>query len=145
VWVVRLLLNIIWFVLAGLWMAIGYAVAALVMFVLIITIPFGIASLRIAIYALWPFGRTIVRHPSHGIASTIGNVIWFLLAGWWLAIAHLLTGIALCLTIIGIPLGLANFKLIPVSLTPLGREIVDVDEARRLGYDGVGIDAPLPQ
>jgi len=145
VWVVRLLLNIIWFVLAGLWMAIGYAVAALVMFVLIITIPFGIASLRIAIYALWPFGRTIVRHPSHGIASTVGNVIWFLLAGWWLAIAHLLTGIALCLTIIGIPLGLANFKLIPVSLTPLGREIVDVDEARRLGYDGVGIDAPLPQ
>jgi len=143
--VVRLLLNIIWFVLAGLWMAIGYAFAALVMFVLIITIPFGIASLRIAIYALWPFGRTIVRHPSHGVASTIGNVIWFLLAGWWLAIVHLLTGIALCLTIIGIPLGLANFKLIPVSLTPLGREIVDVDEARRRGYDSVGIDAPLPQ
>jgi len=145
VWAVRLLLNIIWFVLAGLWMAIGYAVAALIMFILIITIPFGIASLRIAIFALWPFGRTIVRHPSHGIASTIGNVIWFLLAGWWLAIVHLLTGIALCLTIIGIPLGLANFKLIPVSLTPLGREIVDVDEARRGGYDVVGIDAPLPQ
>jgi len=145
VWVVRLVLNIIWFVLAGLWMAIGYAIAALIMFILIITIPFGIASLRIAVYALWPFGRTIVRHPSHGVASTIGNVIWFLLAGWWLAIAHLLTGIALCLTIIGIPLGLANFKLIPVSLTPLGREIVDVDEARRRGYDGVGIDAPLPQ
>ena len=144
-WAVRLLLNIIWFVLAGLWMAIGYAVAALIMFILIITIPFGIASLRIAIFALWPFGRTIVRHPSHGIASTIGNVIWFLLAGWWLAIVHLLTGIALCLTIIGIPLGLANFKLIPVSLTPLGREIVDVDEARRGGYDVVGIDAPLPQ
>jgi len=144
VWVVRLLLNIIWFVLAGLWMAIGYAVAALIMFILIITIPFGIASLRIAMYALWPFGRTIVRHPSHGIASTIGNVIWFLLAGWWLAIVHLITGIALCLTIIGIPLGLANFKLIPVSLTPLGREIVAVDEARRGGYDGVGIDAPLP-
>ena len=130
----RLLLNIIWFVLAGLWMAIGYAVAALVMFVLIITIPFGIASLRIAMYALWPFGRTIVRHPSHGVASAIGNVIWFLLAGWWLAIAHLLTGIALCLTIIGIPLGLANFKLIPVSLTPFGREIVDIGQAERLGY-----------
>jgi uncharacterized membrane protein YccF (DUF307 family) len=141
---VRLLLNIIWFVLAGFWMAIGYAFAALIMFILIITIPFGIASLRIALYALWPFGRTIVRHPSHGVASTIGNVIWFLLAGWWLAIAHLVTGIALCITIIGIPLGLANFKLIPVSLTPLGREIVDVDEARRRGYDSVGIDEPLP-
>jgi uncharacterized membrane protein YccF (DUF307 family) len=143
---VRLLLNIIWFVLAGLWMAIGYAFAALIMFILIITIPFGIASLRIALFALWPFGRTIVRHPSHGVASTIGNVIWFVLAGWWLAIAHLITGVALCLTIIGVPLGLANFKLIPVSLTPLGREIVDVDEARRRGAsDAVGIDAPLPQ
>ena len=142
----RLLLNIIWFVLAGLWMAIGYAFAALIMFILIITIPFGIASLRIALFALWPFGRTIVRHPSHGVASTIGNVIWFVLAGWWLAIAHLITGVALCLTIIGVPLGLANFKLIPVSLTPLGREIVDVDEARRRGAsDAVGIDAPLPQ
>ena len=141
----RLILNVIWLLFGGLWLALGYLLAALICFVLIITIPFGFAALRIASYALWPFGRTIVRHPSHGVASVIGNVIWFLLAGWWLAIAHLLTGIALCLTIIGIPLGLANFKLIPVSLTPLGREIVDVDEARRRGYDGVGIDAPLPQ
>jgi uncharacterized membrane protein YccF (DUF307 family) len=142
----RLLLNIIWFVLAGLWLAIGYAIAALIMFILIITIPFGIASLRIALYALWPFGRTIVRHPDHGVMSTIGNVIWFVLAGWWLAIGHLVTGVALCLTIIGIPLGLANFKLIPISLTPLGREIVDVDDARRRGLDdAVGIDGPLPQ
>jgi len=130
---VRLLLNIIWFVLAGLWMAIGYALAALVMFLLIITIPFGIAALRIALYALWPFGRTIVRRADHGVASTIGNVLWFILAGWWLAIAHLITGVLLCVTIIGIPLGLANFKLIPVSLTPLGRDIIDTSEARRLG------------
>ena len=129
----RLLLNIIWFVLAGLWMAIGYAVAALVMFLLIITIPFGIAAMRIALYALWPFGRTIVRRAEHGVASTIGNVLWIILAGWWLAIAHLITGVLLCVTIIGIPLGLANFKLIPVSLTPLGRDIIDTSEARRLG------------
>ena len=129
----RLLLNIIWFVLAGLWMAIGYAFAALVMFLLIITIPFGIAALRIALYALWPFGRTIVRRADHGVASTIGNVLWIILAGWWLAIAHLITGVLLCVTIIGIPLGLANFKLIPVSLTPLGRDIIDTSEARRLG------------
>ena len=134
---VRLLLNIIWFVLAGLWMAIGYAVAALLMFVLIITIPFGIASLRIAVFALWPFGRTIVRHPAHGIASTIGNVLWFLLAGWWLAIAHLVTGVLLCLTIVGIPLGLANFKLIPVSLLPLGREIVSIEQARTMAGTAV--------
>jgi uncharacterized membrane protein YccF (DUF307 family) len=122
----RLVLNIIWFVLAGLWLAILYAFAALICFILIITIPFGIAALRIAAYALWPFGKTVVRRADAGIASGIGNVIWFVLCGWWLALGHLVTGVALCLTIIGIPLGLANFKLIPVSLLPLGREIVDI-------------------
>jgi uncharacterized membrane protein YccF (DUF307 family) len=132
----RLLLNIIWFVLAGLWMAIGYAFAALICFILIITIPFGIASLRIALFALWPFGKTVVRRPDAGIASGIGNVLWFLLCGWWLALGHLITGILLCPTIIGLPLGLANLKLIPVSLLPLGREIVDADRARRLGAAG---------
>ena len=126
----RLILNIVWFVLAGLWMAIGYAIAALICFILIITIPFGIAALRIGVFALWPFGKTVVRRSDAGIASGIGNVLWFLLCGWWLAIAHLLTGILLCLTIIGIPLGLANFKLIPVSLLPLGRDIVSVEQAR---------------
>jgi uncharacterized membrane protein YccF (DUF307 family) len=131
--VMRLLLNIIWFVLAGLWMAIGYAFAALICFILIITIPFGIASLRIALFALWPFGKTVIRRADAGIASGIGNIIWFVLCGWWLAIGHLITGVLLCLTIIGIPLGLANFKLIPVSLTPLGRDIVDIDRARALG------------
>lgn len=129
----RLLLNIVWFVLAGLWMAIGYAFAALIMFVLILTIPFGIASLRIGIFALWPFGRTIIRRADHSAASTVGNVLWFLLAGWWLALLHLVSGVLLCLTIIGIPLGLANLKLIPVSLTPLGREIVSVEEAGQRG------------
>jgi uncharacterized membrane protein YccF (DUF307 family) len=128
----RLILNIIWFVLAGLWMAIGYAFAALIMFILIITIPFGIASLRIALFALWPFGRTIVRRADHGVASTIGNILWFLLCGWWLALLHLVSGVFLCITIIGIPLGLANFKLIPVSLTPLGREIVSVQQAQQM-------------
>jgi uncharacterized membrane protein YccF (DUF307 family) len=118
-------------------MAFAYAVVALVMFVLIITIPFGVASARIAPFCLWPFGRTIVRRPDAGAGSTIGNIIWFVLAGWWLAIGHLLTGVLMCLTIIGIPLGLANFKLIPVSLTPFGREIVDFDQARRLGIQPV--------
>lgn len=131
----RLLLNIIWFVLAGLWMAIGYAIAALICFVLIITIPFGIASLRIGVFALWPFGRTVVRRGDAGVASGVGNVLWLLLCGWWLAILHLVSGALLCLTIIGIPLGLANFKLIPISLLPLGREIVSVEEARRRGVE----------
>ena len=130
----RLLLNVIWLVFGGLVMAFGYAVVALLMFILIITIPFGVASARIALFCVWPFGRTIVRRPDAGAGSTIGNIIWFLLAGWWLAIGHVITGVLMCLTIIGIPLGLANFKLIPVSLTPFGREIIDIDEARRLGY-----------
>lgn len=130
----RLLLNLIWLVFGGLVMALGYAVVALIMFILIITIPFGIASARIALFCLWPFGRTLVRRPDAGAGSLIGNIVWLVLAGWWLALGHLITGVLMCLTIIGIPLGLANFKLIPVSLTPFGRDIVDIDQARRLGY-----------
>ena len=104
------------------------------MFILIITIPFGIAPARMALFCLWPFGRTLVRKPDAGAGSLIGNVIWIVLAGWWLALGHLMTGVAMCITIIGIPLGLANFKLIPVSLTPFGREIVDIGQAQRMGY-----------
>ncbi len=129
----RLLANIMWFVLAGFWLFIGYAFAALVCFVLIITIPFGVAALRIAFFGVWPFGRAVVRQPRKGIGSTLGNVLWFVLCGWWLAVLHVITGIALCLTIIGIPLGIANFKLINVSMRPFGREIVSADEARRRG------------
>jgi uncharacterized membrane protein YccF (DUF307 family) len=129
----RFLLNIIWLVLAGFWLALAYAIAALICFVLIITIPFGIAALRIAVFALWPFGKTVVRRPDAGAGSAIGNVLWFVLCGWWLAVGHLITGVLLCLTIIGLPLGLANFKLIPVSLLPFGREIVSIGEARARG------------
>jgi uncharacterized membrane protein YccF (DUF307 family) len=125
----RLVLNIIWLVLAGLWMLIGYAIAAVICFVLIITIPFGIASLRIGVFALWPFGKTVVKRADAGVGSAFGNVIWFVLCGWWLALMHLISGVLLCLTIIGIPLGLGNFKLIPVSLLPMGREIVPVEQA----------------
>jgi len=124
---VRFILNVIWLVLAGFWLAIGYALAGILAFILIVTIPFGFAAFRIAAFSLWPFGRTIVRRRDAGAASTIGNILWIVLFGWELALAHLITGIALCITIIGIPLGLANFKLIPVSLTPLGREIVPID------------------
>ena len=120
----RFILNVIWLVFAGLWLALAYAIAGIIAFILIITIPFGFAAFRIAAFTLWPFGRRIVRRPSAGAGSTIGNILWILLFGWELALAHLITGVALCVTIIGIPLGLANFKLIPVSLVPLGREIV---------------------
>jgi len=138
---VRLLLNLIWLVFGGLWLALGYAIVALVMCILIITIPFGVAAARMALFCLWPFGRTLVRRPDAGAGSTIGNIIWFLLAGWWLALAHLVTGVLMCVTIVGIPLGLANFKLIPVSLTPFGRDIVDIDQARRLG---LAADVTMP-
>jgi uncharacterized membrane protein YccF (DUF307 family) len=125
--VVRTILNVIWLIFEGLWMAIAYVLAGLLAFVLIITIPFGIAAFRIAGYVLWPFGRTIDRRPSAGVASVIGNVLWILLFGWWLAVGHLVSGVMLCLTIIGIPLGLASFKIIPVTLVPLGVRIVPSD------------------
>ena len=128
----RAILNVIWLILCGFWMAIAYAVAGIIcfaLFFLVVTIPFGIAAFRIAGYVLWPFGRTIERHPRAGIASVIGNVLWIILFGWWLAVGHLVSGVLLCLTIIGIPLGLASFKIIPITLLPLGVRIVPVDSA----------------
>ncbi|GAB1337186.1 YccF domain-containing protein [Streptomyces sp. E-15] len=127
--VFNLLLNILWLILCGLWMAIGYLIAALICFALIVTIPFGIASLRIAGFVLWPFGRTTLEKPNAGAPSCVGNVIWLVFAGWWLALAHLVTSIPLFLSVVGIPFGWANLKLIPVSLMPLGREVVPTDEA----------------
>ncbi|MET9386076.1 YccF domain-containing protein [Streptomyces sp. NPDC002928] len=124
----NLLLNIVWLVFCGIWMAIAYVIAALICFVLIVTIPFGIASLRIAGFVLWPFGRTTVERRDAGAPSFIGNVIWVIFAGWWLALGHLLTSIPLFLSVIGIPFGWANLKLIPISLMPLGREVVPTDQ-----------------
>lgn len=124
----KTLLNVLWLVLSGFWLAIGYVVAGIICCILIITIPFGIASFRIAGYALWPFGRTTVLRHDAGVGSAIGNVIWIIFAGWWLALGHIITGLALCVTIIGIPFGIANFKMIPISLVPLGRDIVPTDQ-----------------
>jgi len=123
---VRLLLNVIWLVFAGLWMAICYAAAGVIAFVFVVTIPFGIASFRMANYALWPFGRTVVRRSDAGVASVLGNVLWIVLIGLWLALGHAVTGILLCITIVGLPLGAASFKMIPIALLPLGREIVRI-------------------
>lgn len=123
----KALLNLIWLVFGGLWLALGYVVAGIICCVLIVTIPFGIASFRMAGYALWPFGRTVVDHPRAGAWSAIGNVIWVLVAGWWLVIGHLSTALAQAVTVVGIPLAVANLKMIPVSLLPLGKEIVPTD------------------
>lgn len=126
----RFILNLLWLVLSGIWFFIAYAIAGVVMCVFIITIPFGIASFRLAAYVLWPFGRTVVRRPTSGAASMIGNVLWFVLIGLWMAIAHLISGFLLCLTIIGIPLGVGNFKLAAVAIAPLGKEIVPTSDPR---------------
>jgi len=127
----KTVLNVIWLVLSGFWLALGYVAAGIVCCILIVTIPFGIASFRIAGYALWPFGRTVVDKPGAGAGSVIGNVVWIVFAGFWLAIGHIVSGIALCVTIIGIPFGIANFKMVPISLVPLGKEIVSTDALRQ--------------
>ena len=126
---INFVLNVLWLVLSGIWMAIGYVIAGAIMFVLIITIPFSIAAFRFAGYALWPFGRTVVERADADTPSLIGNVIWFILAGWWIALGHIISGIVLCITIIGIPFGVANFKLARLAIMPLGKEIVPIDYA----------------
>jgi uncharacterized membrane protein YccF (DUF307 family) len=125
----RIVLNIIWLVLAGFWATIAWCLAGLVMLILIVTIPFGIQAFKIASFTIWPFGRTLVKRPDAGAASAIGNVIWFLLAGWWLAALHLIASFFLAITIIGIPLAMANLKLVMVSLLPFGRQVVPIDQA----------------
>lgn len=129
----RTLLNIIWLVLCGWWMALLYTLAGVVMCILIITIPFGLQAFKLAGFMLWPFGRTVVRRPDAGAPSVVGNVIWLVLVGWELAIGHLVSAVLLAITIIGIPLALANLKLIPISLLPFGRTIVPVGQAQETG------------
>jgi uncharacterized membrane protein YccF (DUF307 family) len=129
--VLRTLGNLLWLFLAGWANALGYAIAGVIMCILIITIPFGIASFRLANYAIWPFGRVVVADPTAGAASTIGNVLWFILAGWWLVLLQVAIGIAYCITIIGIPFGIASFKLARLSINPLGKRVVPVEFAVR--------------
>lgn len=121
----KTILNVIWLVFSGFWLFLGYMLAAVIMFVFIITIPWGIASARIGVYALWPFGKTVIEKPTAGLGSLLGNVIWVVLAGWWIALEHIVSGVMLCVTIIGIPFGIANFKMVPVALMPIGKVIVD--------------------
>ena len=127
----RTLLNLIWLVFGGLFLALGYALAGLFFCLLIVTIPLGVASFRIAGYCLWPFGRAVVSTPGAGAGSVLLNIVWVLFAGWWLALGHLITAVAMAITMIGIPLAIANLKLIPVSLFPFGKEIVDTRTLRQ--------------
>ena len=133
---VRVIGNLIWLVFAGFCLAIGYAIAGVIMCILIITIPFGLQAFKLAAFSLWPFGRTIVQKDTAGAGSAIGNVIWFILAGWWMALSHLLTSIPLFISIIGIPLAIGDLKMIPISLFPFGKEIVDIDDLHATGGTG---------
>jgi uncharacterized membrane protein YccF (DUF307 family) len=124
----RVLGNLLWLVLAGWWLALAYLIAGVVACIFIITIPFGIQAFKLAFFTLWPFGRVVVERPGADPAlGCLGNVIWLIFFGVELALAHLVAGLLLCLTVVGIPLGLACFKLIPLALLPFGKEIVPAE------------------
>ena len=125
----KTVLNVIWLVLAGLWLALGYLLAAILLAITIVGLPFAKQSLKLARYALWPFGWALVESQNRmRTLSAVGNVLWFVLAGWWLALIHLVSGIALCLTIVGIPLGIADIKMAGAALVPFGRSVVRAHE-----------------
>ena len=121
----RTILNLIWLLFGGIWLALGYFLVGIVACLFIITIPVGVASFRMGSYALWPFGKTVVNKPSAGLGSALMNVIWFVIGGIPLAIGHLTTAAAQAVTIVGIPLAIANVKMIPVTCFPFGKQIVD--------------------
>jgi uncharacterized membrane protein YccF (DUF307 family) len=137
----RLIGNVLWLVFSGIEMAIAYLIAGLLSIVFIITIPFALPAFRLAGYTLWPFGRVVVRRPDAGAGSTVGNLLWFVVAGWWLALLHVFFGLVLAITIIGIPFTIAHFKLAGLALTPYGKDIV---EARFAHQHDVVIAAPQP-
>lgn len=119
-----ILLNVIWLIFGGIPLFLWYVLVGLISFIFIVTIPAGVACLRIAGYVLWPFGRHVVDKPGAGAGSGLMNVVWFLVAGLWLAVGHVLTAAGLALTIIGIPLAIANLKLVPVTCFPFGKRVL---------------------
>ena len=132
-----LLLNILWIVFGGFYMAVGWLIAAVIMAITIVGIPWARAAFNIASYAMMPFGRKAVSRAEHlgthdvgtGPLGLLGNIIWLVLAGWWLALGHLITAIVLAITIIGIPFAWVHLKLAGISLWPIGKMIVDADDA----------------
>ena len=121
----RTLLNIIWVVFGGFWLFLSYLFFGLIACLLIVTIPAGVACFRIAGYVLWPFGRRVIDKPGVGAGSGIMNIVWFLVAGLWLAIGHITTAAAQAVTIVGIPLAIANLKMIPITCFPFGKAVID--------------------
>lgn len=131
-----LLLNILWIVFGGLWMAAGWLLAAVIMAITIVGIPWARAAWNIAFYTLLPFGFTAVDREEHtgerslgtGPLGIIGNILWFVLAGWWLALAHLITAVGLAITIIGLPFAWAHLKLTGLTLWPIGKMIIPLED-----------------
>jgi len=129
---VSMILNIFWILCGGLWMAAGWVIAAIIMAITIIGLPWARAAFNIAVYTLLPFGQKAVSRDSltgqsdlgTGPLGMIGNLIWFVLAGWWLALGHLVTAVVLAVTIIGIPIAWAHLKLAGIALWPIGKVIV---------------------
>ncbi|MBB1483704.1 YccF domain-containing protein [Tessaracoccus sp. MC1865] len=120
----RTILNVIWVILGGFWLALGYMLAGVIACIFIVTIPAGLASFRMANYVLWPFGRTVEPKPGAGWGSGLMNVIWFVVAGWWLALLHITSALAQSLTVIGIANAWVSLKMIPVTCFPFGKRIV---------------------
>jgi len=131
----RLLLNILWIVTGGIWMAAGWLLAAVIMAITIIGLPWARAAFNIALYTLLPFGQQAVSRAEYtgdddlgtGPLGTLGNIVWLLLAGWWLALGHLITAILLAITIIGLPFAWAHLKLAGMALWPIGKMIVPIE------------------
>lgn len=119
--------NVLWLLLCGIWMSILYFIAGVVGIIFIVTIPLGIQAFKLANYVLWPFGRTVVRREgSSGFWALVGNIVWIILDGWWLALAHLVIALIFFVTIIGIPFGVANVKLARLAITPFGLTVTDI-------------------
>jgi uncharacterized membrane protein YccF (DUF307 family) len=133
---VSLLLNVLWMIFGGLYMAVGWLFAALIMVITIVGIPWARAAFNIASYALLPFGRKAVSRAEYlgtedfgsGPFGLLGNIVWLVFAGWWLALGHLITALLLAITIIGIPFAWAHLKLAGIALWPIGKMIVEADE-----------------
>ncbi|MDO5032689.1 YccF domain-containing protein [Corynebacterium sp.] len=125
----KTLLNILWLITGGLALAASYFLFGLIACIFVVTIPAGVASFRMARFALWPFGRSVIQ-PTKGTGSmsVVGNVIWFIVAGMWLAVGHITTAAAQAVTIIGLPLAWANIKMIPITCFPFGRKITKTDQ-----------------
>ncbi|MGL4831569.1 MAG: YccF domain-containing protein [Propionibacteriaceae bacterium] len=120
----KTIINAIWFLLAGVWLWLGYMLAGVLACIFVVTIPFGIASFRLANYVVWPFGRTVVARPSAGVHTALANVVWFVIAGWWLVLLHLVIALGQALTIVGLANAWVSLKMIPVCLAPFGKQIV---------------------